>query len=618
MKIVVLVKQVPDVSQMSFDSETRTLRREGVRLEVSSFDVRALLRAVDLAKEIGGAEVVAMTMGPPQAREALVHCLALGADRAVHLVDRALAGSDTLATARALAAALRREGFDLVLAGKTSVDAETGQVGPETAELLDVPQVTAARTLTIDVRRRQLRAERETDDGFETVETPLPALVTAAEDLAEERFPKKADREAAASKPIVQVAASDLSTDASLFGFAGSPTRVEEIRELPESRERKVLQGDLDAVVGELAELLAGRGALALGSRAARPVPPRERRADPARAVWVLAETLGDGLRRVSLELLGGAVGLSGQSGSEVVAVLLGHGVTARAEALVQHGADRVLVADDPVLVDYSTEGYAAVLAEAIRSRRPRHVIAPSTYYGRDLMPRVAARLGLGLTGDCIDLTLDRYGRLVQWKPAFGGAFVAPILSSTLPEMATVRPGMLQAFDATPDREGVVERLPVREMPPIRTRVVDRRTDPEALGAARLDDAAVVVGVGKGVGGPEHLRGIDAFSSMLARFYGDVPIATTRDVTEAGWLPKQLQVGLTGRAIAPRLYFAVGIRGAFEHVVGLRRAGTIVAINKNPKAPIFQHADFGIVADWTAALPALGRALEERLGAPGV
>jgi electron transfer flavoprotein alpha/beta subunit len=128
MRYAVLIKQVPDVSQMQFDPVTRRLKREGVRLEVSSFDVRALLRAVELRKETGG-EVVALTMGPPQAREALEHCLALGADRGVHLVDPAFAGSDTLATARALALALRREGFDLVLCGKSSVDAETGQVG---------------------------------------------------------------------------------------------------------------------------------------------------------------------------------------------------------------------------------------------------------------------------------------------------------------------------------------------------------------------------------------------------------------------------------------------------------------------------------------------------------
>jgi electron transfer flavoprotein alpha/beta subunit len=187
MKIAVCIKQVPVVSALQFDPDTKTLKREGVRSEVSSFDVRALLKAVELRAEHGG-EVVALTMGPPQAREALAECLALGADRALHLCDRAFAGADTLATARALATALRHESFDLILCGRNSVDAETGQVGPEIAELLDLPQVTVARTLVLDPAARRLTAERETDEGMETVTAPLPALVTAAEDLAAERY----------------------------------------------------------------------------------------------------------------------------------------------------------------------------------------------------------------------------------------------------------------------------------------------------------------------------------------------------------------------------------------------------------------------------------------------
>src|SRR5512147_539714 len=157
MKQIVLVKQVPAVSQLAFDAETRTLKREGVRLEVSSFDVRALLRAVELKAEHGG-EVAVMTMGPPAAREALTYCLALGADRGIHLVDRAFAGADTLATARALASAIRREAWDVVLCGRASVDAETAQVGPEVAELLDLPQVCCARALTLDAGARTFTA----------------------------------------------------------------------------------------------------------------------------------------------------------------------------------------------------------------------------------------------------------------------------------------------------------------------------------------------------------------------------------------------------------------------------------------------------------------------------
>lgn len=604
MKIVVLVKQVPDVSQMSFDPESRTLRREGVRLEVSAFDVRALCRAIEIRDALGG-EVVAMTMGPPQARDALVHCLALGADRGVHLVDPAFAGSDTLATARALAAALRREGFDLVLCGRSSVDAETGQVGPEVAELLDLPQVTVARTIEIDIPARRLRAERETDAGFETVEAPLPALVSAAEDVAKERFPRRAEKEAAKAKPIVEWSAADLGIAVAEVGKGGSPTWVERLETREERRSGERLEGSPDAIAAALLARLRERGALDAGRATTSAAETAERSAgDSAKAIWIVAETLDGALRPVSFELLGKAGEIAGEIGGEVVALLGGAGVSALSPALVAGGADRVLVADGAALDPYATGPWTALLAREIRARRPRIVLLPSTYFGRDLAPRVAARLGLGLTGDCIDLAVDGEGRLVQWKPAFGGNVVAPIFSRTVPEMATIRPGMLDAAPSDPTRTGTIENLDVDGLEPSPTHVVERRPIPGAERATALDEASFAVGVGMGVGGADGLAAVEAFLANV----GGGAIAATRDVTDAGWLPRQHQVGLTGRAIAPRLYLAIGIRGAFEHVVGVRRAGTIVAIDKNPKAPMLGLADLAIVGDWRELLPAIERA----------
>ena len=243
MRIAVCVKYVPVLRALRFDPETRRLVREGVPGEVSGFDVRALGAATAL-RTVHGGEVVVVTMGPPAAREALTECLALGADRGLHVLDLALAGSDTLATARALAAALRREAPDLVLLGRASTDAETGQVGPETAELLGLPQVTGVRRLAIDPAARTFVAERETDEGFETVEGTLPVVVTAAEDLAEERFPTKAEREAAATKPIATAGVADIGLSAEDVGnadpqalvVATSALQAVELVGLPEGR----------------------------------------------------------------------------------------------------------------------------------------------------------------------------------------------------------------------------------------------------------------------------------------------------------------------------------------------------------------------------------------------
>ena len=602
MRIVVCVKYVPVLGALRFDPETRRLVREGVPGEVSSFDLRALGCATALRAAHGG-EVAALTMGPAAAREGLVECLALGADRAVHLLDPLLAGSDTLATARALAAALRREAPDLVFFGRASTDAETGQVGPEVAELLGLPQVTGARRLSVDPSARTFVAEREADEGFEVVGGPLPAVITAAEDLAEERLPTKAERQAAAAKPIATLGVAELGLGPNDVGVAGSPTWVAGIERVEVTRRGEVFVDDDPAVLARrLGERLRELGALA--SADDRPALPA-RGTGAGSPIWVVAEVGAGGVRRVSAELLAKGAELAARLGSPLEALVIGDGA-AHADELARAGADRVLLAEGPGLSPYTTDAHAAVLAGAIRARGPRLVLLGSTARGRDLAPRVAARLGLGLTGDAIDLDVDRESRVRQHKPAFGGSVVAPILSRTRPEIATVRPGILRAAAPEPGRRAVVERLDVPSVP-ARVRVLEQRPLADAGGTA-LEAAPIVVGVGRGIGAPTALP---AIAALAARLGG--ALAATREVTDAGWLPKQHQVGLTGRAIAPRLYVALAVSGSMEHMVGLRRAGLIVAVNKNPKAPIFKQADLGVVSDYAALLPHLGAALQAAL-----
>jgi electron transfer flavoprotein alpha subunit len=233
-------------------------------------------------------------------------------------------------------------------------------------------------------------------------------------------------------------------------------------------------------------------------------------------------------------------------------------------------------------------------------------VLFGSTTIGRDLAPRIAARLGLGLTGDCVDLDVNDAGRLLQYKPAFGGNVVAPILSRTSPEMATVRPGMLKKARPNPARQARIEMLWPDDAVASRVKMI-AQTKTDAGKAAALDSAEIAIGVGKGIGGAANLPVIEQFAEAL----GGAPIAATRDIVDMGWLPRQHQVGLTGRAIAPKLYFAIGVRGAFEHTVGIRRAGIVVAINKNQKALIFQNADIGIVGDYADVVPLLTKKLQE-------
>lgn len=594
MKIIVCIKQVPNVAALKFDAEKKTLVREGVPLEVSSYDLRALLKAVDLVKEHGG-EVVAMTMGPPQAEQALKHCLALGADRGVHLCDPAFAGSDTLATARALAAAIWKEECDLVFTGRYSVDAETGQVGPEIAEMLDIAQVTGART--VEIAEGVATIERETDDGFEMVRVPLPLVVTAAEDLAPERFPMKKDREAAKEKPILTLTPADLNQEPSRFGLSGSPTRVKEIVIREQKRSCQYLP--VEKLVPRLLEM----GLFGTWKKQTEESAPPQRKLEGE--FLVVAELADGNVRSVTGELLRE----SSRFTDNVSALLVGRDTGKHHLWLAARGATKIYVADAPALEHYGTERYSEILSRAIQKISPVAVLVPSTSQGRDWAPRVAARLQLGLTGDCVGLDLDGEGNLLQHKPAFGGNIVAPIVSNTMPQMATVRPGILAPATVQKAQPAELIEIPVNDLPDERVERLSFRKEEEEGDAAEIESAGIVVGFGMGIGGPEKLGPVREFAAML-----NAPLVTTRDCTDAGWISKLHQVGLTGRSIAPKLYFAIGIQGAFEHTVGIQRSGTIVAINKDPQAWMWESADYGLEGDWEEILPKLTEALREAKG----
>jgi electron transfer flavoprotein alpha subunit len=620
LKMIVCIKQVPLLSALRFDQQTRRLVREGVPLELNELDVYALTEAIRLRERHGG-EVIAMTMGPPQAHEALATALAMGADRAIHLNDRAFGGADTMATARALALAIEREQPDLIFCGRHSIDAETAQVGPELAEMLHLPQISAVEQITLQhgAGGRELLATRETDEGSETLIAPLPALVTAAEKLNEGIWPdEQATSEASQQTERYQIlSAADLHADLTTLGQQGSPTWVANVEEDTYARAGEMItESDPAQAAKLLLDALEARGLLQpeTGQAAkqaeqaeAGSIPARKGEPLPDRAVWVVAERSPQGLRRVTLELLGKGVALAAALQGELAAVLIGGpDVTRDVETLAAYGAERVYVAADPALAMYTTDGYTAVLAGAIERYRPAAVLLGSTANGRDLAPRVAARLHLGLTGDCIDLGIDEQGRLIQYKPAFGNKILSSILSSTLPAMATLRPGMLSAIQPDTSRKASIETLPTEGVAEqIRTRIVSQQQ--YDTGVAELEAASIVLGVGMGMGEPAQYGEMYKLAALL-----HAAIGATRNVTDQGWLPKQKQIGLTGRAISPRLYLALGVRGAPEHIAGIRKAGFVASINKNKRAAIFRHSDIGVVADVHALLPHLIEQLERR------
>jgi electron transfer flavoprotein alpha subunit len=605
LNIAVLIKQIPLIEDANFDPTTKTIKRDGPSV-ISAFDLRAVSLAMDL-KSRRGAETTVITLGPAQARESLEQALAMGMDRAVHITDRAFAGSDTLATARALAVTLRRAKFDLILLGKYSLDAETGQVGPEVAELLGVAQVTGVRKLEID--GRIIKAERESDEGFDEVEATMPVLLTCAERVAQPIKIKPDAAEQAKSKTIETISLKDLDANAEDFGLQGSPTWVAEIRavETPVTNCKFIDASDPERAAADVIAELDKAGALKPRAGKRRAVSASIRKPRRGRDVWVVVETNLEGfVTRGSLELLSRADQLATHLGGAVVATGFGASMRKHAGLLARYGADRVLILEAPALQTYTPEVMAEAMASVVKEREPWGLFLSASERGRDWGPRLAARLGLGLTGDAIGLEIDEQNRLVALKPAFGGNIVAPILSKTLPQMATVRSGVLELADPNETRVAEIEVVRPQVSKPLSRLVKEHSLLDTSI--EPLEGAEIIVGVGTGVGGPEGVAVLKDFARVLR-----AGMCATRRVTDAGWMPRQLQVGLTGKAIDPRLYFAVGVRGAVNHTIGVKRAKTVVAINNDPEAQIFERADIGLVSEWGKIIPALRDALQKRL-----
>lgn len=586
-RIAVLVKQVPVlVDELTLDEAGR-LRREGLEAEINPHCRRAVTQGCALAKQWGG-NCTVITLGPDSAEDCVREAIAWGADDGVLISDHAFAGSDTYATATALASALRLLGpFDLVLTGRNSVDADTGQVGPQLAELLDWPFLGSVRALEArpgETEGHLLAATCELDDGGVSAEVELPAVLSCAERLCKPAKVAPDRRAVVPPEKIRRLAAADLGSGR--FGAAGSLTAVGQVQTRTSHRDPLIVHGDADTQVAEVVGELCRRGIFAAGETgAATGVADGWERGE--QRVAVLCEP---GRNNASRELLGEAAALASRLGGRVVAVVAD---TTGRQALARWGADELVRLPAGLL----EQDVAAVVSAWCDEVKPWSIFVSGTMWGREVASRLAIRSRIGLTGDAIGVDIDA-GRLVCWKPAFGGRLVAAVTAATETQMATMRPGVLSLRAPRPDR--AIPETSLSYEARSRVHVTARSRDDDVEQLARAD---MVVGVGAGVPVEEY-PAIEPLIDVLG-----AELAATRKVTDKGWLPHARQLGLTGRAISPRLYIAIGISGKLNHMIGIRQAGVVVAINIDPKAPIFDDADIGIVADWRVAVPLLTKAV---------
>lgn len=329
-----------------------------------------------------------------------------------------------------------------------------------------------------------------------------------------------------------------------------------------------------------------------------------------SRGIWVFLEQTGGQVAPVSFELLGAGCRLADALGVDLSGVLLGHNIAPIASEAIVYGADIVYVIDDPILEKYRTKPYMQGVVSAVRKYRPEIMLIGASTLGRDLAGAVATELRTGLTADCTGLEVDAETRLLHaTRPTFGGNLMATILCpEKRPQMATVRPRVMDIPPRDPSRRGriVLEKLEVREED-IGTKLLEFIPD-EKIEEANLEYADVIVSGGRGMGGGENFHLLRELAQLLG---GEV--GASRAAVEAGWIDVSHQVGQTGKTVRPKLYIAVGISGAVQHLVGMQGSDVIVAINKDPHAPIFDVATYGIVGDLFQIVPAMVKELRERL-----
>ena len=322
--------------------------------------------------------------------------------------------------------------------------------------------------------------------------------------------------------------------------------------------------------------------------------------------VWVFAEQREGKLQKVSLELLGEGRRQADKLGVKLTALLLGSDIDGLAKTLAEHGADEVLVADDKLLEHYTTDAYTKVICDLVNERKPGILFVGATFIGRDLGPRIAARLNTGLTADCTSIDVEvETGNLLATRPAFGGNLMATIACPEhRPQMATVRPGVFAKVES----DGAncnVEKVDVKLTDAdVRTKVLE--TVKTAKDIVDISEAKVIVSGGRGVGSKENF----ALLEELAKVLGGT-VAGSRAAVEKGWIDNAYQVGQTGKTVKPSIYVACGISGAIQHVAGMQDSDMIIAINKDETAPIMKVADYGIVGDLNKVIPEMITQLKE-------
>ena len=634
MNYIVLLKQVPDIRNIpdeAWDWEKGTLKRAYLTNVLNELDKQALALAIRMREKQAG-QIVALTMGPPFAEEILRYAMSVGADAGVLVTDRKMGGADTAATAYPLGQAIRKiekEVFNddknyIIVAGMQSVDGDTAQVPAQVAEELGIAQIAYATSFSFTAG--ELRITRITRRGNQIV-TPssYPCLITAVE-WTEALNASFSRTRWANSQKIYSWSAADIKADEARIGQPGSRTTVFRIFSPKDISKKCTMfaEDDLGKLVSLMKETYSQMAVAAEkpGEEAMYKLPEGKTGSYQGE-VWVYIEQEDGEINSASLELLGKATELARQLKEKVGAVIVGNGVRELVKELFAYGADKVYLADHSLLDKFLPVPYSKTISEMVEKYCPQMILFSATPLGREVAPRIAYRSNSGLTADCTSLEIMDFKRgpleltaiLKQTRPALGGNIMASIVTqNSRIQMATARPGVMKALKPDYGRTGeIIEHAPQISEYELGVRIISIDPRPPQ---SELKDAVVVVSGGLGCKTKESY---DKYIRTLAESVSkclccETMVGASRLAVEAGFIDRSHQVGQTGQTVKPRLYVAVGISGAVQHLTGMQKSEIVLVINKNPNAPIFKFADLGVVGNLEEVVPKLIKALNAKEG----
>jgi electron transfer flavoprotein alpha subunit len=584
---------------------------------------------LQLRKQHPDAKLIVCSMGPKSFETSLRTAISMGYDEAYLLSDRRLGGSDTYATGLAISTMLKHLGFTkdskdpyIILAGRQTSDGDTAHVPSQVAENIGIPQATFVESVKADGTGNVI-AKRVIEGGYQMLKLPIPCVISLTPTGIPPRKPSLIGAIKARTLEITTFGIDQIGLGTEKIGINGSPTIVVKVVNIVSERPPvKMSEGhnEVTLVDSLIDNFKKGGNLLEKKEKVAkkeieRPDFPVKDFRNGSRGIITWAEITNGKISRPSLELLTPARSLAGQLGNntKVMTLMIGKNVQPLVQTLIEHGSDEVILVEDDKLEEYLVLPFSSIFAQVIKERKPEIALFAATTSGRELAPRIGMKTDSGVTADCTGLEIGEYidkkekviyrPILESRRPTYGESKLATILGFVCPQISTARAGTFEVPKRVEGRQGIVSVFnPVLNDEDFVVEIL--KTVRGESGLQNLFDADIVISGGRGTT-IDNLALIKALAEALKSQGINAEWASSRPVVDEGIVEYPRQIGQTGKTIRPKVYIAVGVSGAIQHIAGMKESEKIIAIDHNPKAHIFHYADFGIVGEYTDIIPEL-------------